>query len=121
VHLTRHRLAALAATASTLAIGLPVADASAALPALPARLPSLPVVSFPGFPLPAPGQTFSFSGSGLQIATSVGPAIIGKVLSIPQLGNPQIAVAPGVPIALTLGANNPTGSTIANGLASGTG
>jgi hypothetical protein len=114
MNVTRHRLVALGAAVSTLAIGVPVAGASATAPAFNA--PPLPVPSFPGFPLPAPGQTFSFSGSGLQIATSVGSAIIGKVVSFGQFGNEQIAVAPGVPFALALGSNNPTGSTIANGL-----
>jgi hypothetical protein len=113
MNVTRHRLAALAATVSTLAIGVPVGGASAAVPVLNAR--ALPVPSFPGFPLPPPGQTFTFSGSGLTIATAVGPAIIGKVVSIGPFGNEQIALAPGVAFALALNSNNPTGSTIARG------
>jgi hypothetical protein len=114
MNVTRHRLAALATTVGALAIAVPAGGASAAIRTLPTRLPSLHVPSFPGFPLPPPGQTFTFSGSGLTIATAVGPAIIGKVVSNGPLGNEQLAVAPGVPVALALMTNTP-GSTIAIG------
>jgi hypothetical protein len=112
MHLTRRRLAALAATVSTMAVAFPVASASAAIPAFPTGLP-FPVPSYPATGLPAfSPPPLSFTGPSVHIANVIGPTIIGSVV----MEGPGAAgqVAAGAPQAISL-LSTTAGPTVANG------
>jgi hypothetical protein len=111
--LTRKRLAALAATVSTLAVVVPAASASAQVPAFPGvgslSAPGFGGLGFPSFPTPAPE---TFSGVGARIATVIGPVITGGVLAQGPGAGGQVAAAAPQAIALL---SNTAGPTVAVG------
>jgi hypothetical protein len=102
MNVNRRRLAALAATVSSLAVVLPASSASAQTPALP-PLPTLPAFTPP--PL-------SFVAPSVHVATVIGPTIIGSVV----MEGPGAAgqVAAGAPQAISL-LSNTGGPTVASG------
>jgi hypothetical protein len=96
MNVNRRRLAALAATVSSLAFAVPATTASAQLPALP-TLPTTPLPAFNPVGL-------SFVAPTVHIATVLGPTIIGSVV----MEGPGAAgqVAAGAPQAISLLSNS---------------
>jgi hypothetical protein len=105
MNFTRKRLAALAAAASALAIGVPAATANAQVPGGVTAFPAIPYPSLPAIPVVTGGLT--------RVAVVIGPAIAGGVIAQgPGAGGQTSAAAPQ---AISL-LSQTAGPTVAAGL-----